>query len=409
MSLFKAPSGGRERLSAGSSNVWERMHTALRSSGGGLSVGPDVAMTHSAVYECVDLIADLVSGFPVDRFRRDAQGIKQPSSARSSVIDNPSVEVDAMNWRRVIVTCWLLRGFAAGLVPEVNGSTGLPSAVELVHPDRIRVERTRRDATSKWFLDNKEVERWPLGPLWVAPGKMMHPGDPVGRSVLEFAANEVGLGLAARKFGSEFFSDGAIPTGLIKGGDMHNEDAGKRIKARFLEAMAGKREPIVMGSDWTYEQIQVKPEESQFLETVKANRAMVASYFRVPPELIGAPSGTGMTYTNMEHRGIDLMRFCVASWVKRMELTLTGLTTRPEFVKLNTDELLRTDTMTRWNVYDKAIRDGVYSVNDVLELEDKPPIGPDGDRRVWPPFRVQLTNPELEEGSDADEGVAADA
>lgn len=408
MSLFKSPAAREAKASIGASNVWERMHAALR---GGLgAVGVDAALTNSAVYECVDLIADLVSGFPVDRFRRDNEGVKVPVTNRTSLVENPSVDTDALNWRRIIVCCWLLRGFAAGLVPDVNRSNGFPTAIELVHPDRVGCSKVRKDAVPQWTLDNKEIDRWPLGPLWIAPGKMMNPGDPVGRSVLEFAAAEIGLGLAARKFGSEFFSDGAIPTGLIKGGDMHSEDAGKRIKARFLEAMGGKREPIVMGSDWSYEQIQVKPEESQFLDTVKANRAMIASYFKVPPELIGAPSGTGMTYTNVEHRGIDLMRFCVAPWVKRMEMTLTALTVRPEFVKLNVDELLRTDAMSRWNIYDKGIRAGVFSVNDVLELEDRKPIGPDGDRRVWPPWRMQLSAPELEGDVDStEEGAPADA
>lgn len=396
MSLFRRTDQPRERRSdVVSRNVWETVHRTLSGSG---AVSPQSALTHSAVYECVDLIADLVSGMPVHRYRRTADG-ERVISTRASVIDKPSTEIDPLNWRRVILVCWLLRGYAAGLVPGT--AVGQPTGIELVHPDRVGAKRVRADAPPEFYLDNQFIERWPKGPLWVAPGKMMNPGDPFGRSILEFASLDIEMGQRARKFASEFFDGAGIPTGLIKGGDMDNVDAGRRVKQRFMDAMGGKREPIVIGSDWEYEQIQVRPEESQFLETIKANRGMVASYFRVPPELIGAPGGTGMTYTNVEHRGIDLMRFCVGSWVLRMEQTLNPLTASPEYVKLEMDSLLRPDSMTRWKVHETTIRMGVNSVNDVRRLEDMPPI-PEGDNYLWPPGRMQLDMPELQDGADSE-------
>lgn len=365
----------------------------------GVPVTEASALTHSAVYECVDLIADLVSTFPVGRFR-NVNGDRVPSTA-PSVIDNPSTDVDDVNWRRIIMVGWLMRGFTPGLITGMRGAQ--PSGLELVDASRVTAERRRQDAPVDWFLDGKPMDRWPAGPLWIADGKRLYASDPTGRSVLEFARAEIGMGLAARQFGADWYRDGGQPAGILKANGEPSPDAAKRIKQRFLDARAGNREPIVIGSDWEYEAIQISPNESQFLDSIKANRATVAGFFKVPPTLIGAPAGTGMTYQNVEHEGIHLVRYCVGPWVVRMERVLSALTPRPEYVKLNMDALLRPDAATRWRIHDTSIRAGVHSVNDVRRTEDEPDIGPDGDRRVWPPWRMQLTADELELGADSEE------
>lgn len=358
----------------------------------------DLALTHSAVYECVDLIADLVAGFPVQRFFRDAAGVRRPAETPAPVISNPSADDDPVNWRRILVCSWLLRGYGAGLATGEDDFR-LPHNIDLIHPDRVTVERVRKDSPVQWRLDGSPIERWPNGPLWVAPGKKISPGDPLGRSVLEFAAMEVGMGLASRKFGADFYTSGGHPTSLIMSDQAVNEDMAKRVKARFLDAVGGNREPVVMGGGWKYEAIQVAPNESQFLETIKANRTIIAGFFKVPPSRIGAPSGDGMTYKNVANDDLSLLKFCIQPWVDRMEVTLNPLTPPGEYVKLNPDSLLRVDALTRATVEERNVKMGKNSINEIRAIEDEPPIE-GGDRYLWPPMRMQLTSIELEEGAD---------
>lgn len=367
-----------------------------------LDVNRDAALTHSAVYECVDLIADLVAGFPVQRFYRDAEGVRRLATDPAPVITSPSTDDDPVNWRRILVVSWLLRGFGAGIASGED-ERRMPKTIELIHPDRVGASRPREDAPWRWMLDGKQIERWPDGPLWVAPGKKLAPGDPLGRSVLQFASVEVGLGLSSRKFGADFFGSGGHPTGMVMTDQAVNEDMATRVKRRFLDAAGGNREPIVMGGGWKYEQIQIAPNESQFLETIKANRTIVAGFFKVPPGRIGAPSGDGMTYKNVAQDDLALLKFCIQPWIDRMEATLNPLTPPGEYVKLNADALLRVDALTRTMIEDRLIKMGKNSVNEIRALEDEPPIE-GGDRYLWPPMRMQLTADELEEGADNESG-----
>jgi HK97 family phage portal protein len=339
----------------------------------------------------------MVSQFPVERIRR--RGRDRLIVSSNSVIDNPSDEIDVVNWRRLIVVSWLLRGFAPGLVPRSAVVDGYPTMVNLIHPDRVTATRDRVDGPLNWYLDGKAMQVFPRGPLWIANGKMLNAWDGVGRSVLEFAREETGLGLAARRYASIFFRDGAHPTGILTNEKPVDRDGARRVKERFLDAMNGTREPAVFGDGWQYKQIQIKPDESQFLETIRANRTMVAGFFRVPPEVIGAPSATGMTYVNVEHRAIDLLRFTIQPWIIRMETTLQAMVPKTQQVRLNTDSLLRTDLSARFRAYDQGIRAGFLSVNDVRFREDMDDID-GGDQYLWPPYRQQLTYDELAHDPD---------
>src|SRR5690554_831429 len=354
---------------------------------GTMPVTNERLLTHSMVYSCVDLLADIVSGFPLDRYKDNPLPEFGPERVEggADMVEDPSSEdiMDAVNWRRLVVVMWLMRGFAPGIVTGINNRyPHIPSGIELIHPDRVGFIRDRPDAPWRYMLDEKEEQLWPRGRLWIANGKMLNPADPVGRSILEFAAVEAQLGMYARQFASDFFQGGGHPTAILKNdkkvSDMGLEEEGaKRVKQRFMDALNGSREPVVMTDGWAYERIQIRPDESQFLATINANRLIVCNYFRVPPQIFGiSPMETSgaITYANAADRGLDMMKFTISPWVKRMELVLNPLTLKNEYVKLDIDDLLRADTKRRYESHGLAIRSGWQSINEVREIEDLPPI-----------------------------------
>lgn len=369
----------------------------------GLPATEQDALTHSAVYQCVNLIANTVAAFPADVYRKDPSGFPTLVTDRRPIVDQPSTEVDPINWRRQVVASWLLRGNAYGLVSGMRGA--YPTGIELVHPDRVSVDRVRPDAPTQFYLDREPIDRWPMGRLWHAPGVVLTPGQPLGMSVLQQAMADVGLGLAARKFASGIFTAGGIPTAVFMNDKPVNEDGSKRVKARVLEAMAGTREPLVMGDGWKYQQISISPEESQFLATTKANKSDVAGYFGVPGEFVGGDKSS-MTYSNVEGRGIDLLRFCINWWVVLMDQALSQLLVRPEYVKLDVDDLLRADMQTRYSSYAEGIRAGFLSPDDVRAREGYKPI-PDGkgDQYNWPPYANKDQNTQQDAAADSTLGA----
>jgi HK97 family phage portal protein len=201
-------------------------------------------------------------------------------------------------------------------------------------------------------------------------------------SPIKYGAQTIGLGLAAQKFGSKWFADGKIPAATLESDQQIDEATAKVLKGRISAALDGNREPLVLGAGLKFTPIQISAEESQFLETIKANADDIARFFfRRPPG-----EGGQVTYANVEARSLDMLTYSVAPWLVRIEKSLTRLRPRPRYVKFNPDALIRVDLSSRYRAHDMAIRSGWKSRDEVRELEDLPPITDGtGGEFLWPP------------------------
>lgn len=359
-------------------------------------VGPDQALRLGAVWRSVNLIADLVAGFPVDEYRR--VGRVREELPPGQIVTDPSPGTLPLDWRRGVLVSWLLRGNAAGIVAATD-SLGYPTTIELAHPDELTI--SRQAGRYHYRLGGREREPWPLGDLWHVPAFTV-PGQRAGLSPIRYAAESIGLGLAVRKFGRDWFEDGAHPTSVLTTDQPVDDDLARLIKRRFMRAVGNRREPVVIGAGLSWSQIQVAPEDSQFLETTRANVADVARYFGMPPELIGGESGGSLTYANVEQRSLDLLTYTISAWVLRLEQSLSALRPRGRYVKLNTDALVRVSLLDRMRAHEIRVRNGLASPNEIRAIEDEPPIPDDddparGDEFVWPPMR----STPLAEGQEA--------
>lgn len=361
----------------------------------GVAASYDGAKTHAAVYACVDLLCRVICTMPVDQYREMAAGGRTEIPA-STLIARPSPEpwMPAMGWRRQVLEPWMLRGYAAGLV--VVERNGWPEQIQIVHPDQV-TWRSRGAGGVEWRLDGKVVGSWwdGTGPLWVAPSMHTTPGLPVGASPLRYAASTISLGLGAQRFGGDWFDNSAHPSGVLGiDADEVNEEQAKQVKARWKQAVAN-RDVAVISKAATYNAIQIAADESQFLETIRANKADVCSFFGVPPESIGASSGDSMTYATVEGRNLGLLTNTVGQWIAWLEASLDLLLPPEDGVKLKPDALLRTSTTSRYTAYEKALRNGFMTPNEVRALEELPAVEA-GDEILWPPYRAFPTEADAE-------------
>ena len=147
------------------------------------------------------------------------------------------------------------------------------------------------------------------------------------------------------------------------------QDRADQLKARWRESYRqGGREIAVLGNGARFQAVTVPPEESQFLETTRANVATIARYFGVQPELIGGESGGSLTYANVEQRALDFLTFGLRPWLVRLEVALSALLSSTTTVKFNAAALVRTDLLTRYQAHESAIRAGWKLRSEVREL-----------------------------------------
>jgi len=345
----------------------------------------ETATSLASVHRAVSLLADFMSTLPVDVFRTGPDGVPVEVERPSQLVTNPSLVVSPRVWRYQLAVSWLIWGNAYGLV-LTRDREGHPTTVEWVDPTSVEVDEPSSLRPPSFRLNGQPVN--PNDFLHV-PGKYVRPGSAIGVAPLDRHKETIGLGLATRRFGADWFDSGAHPSGILKTEQVLSPEQAATIKSRFSRLLGKKREVVALGAGVDYSKVQTAPDESQFIETASASVADIARAFDLPIETLGgAASGSSVTYANREQRAIDMLTMGVDPWLVVLENDVYTDNLPPgQYSKVNRGALLRADAPTRWRIHDQAIRAGLASVNERRRLEDLPPI-PDGDEYLWPPYRA---------------------
>lgn len=335
---------------------------------GAVTVTDATALRHSAVWACRRLRADLISTMPVDVYRRvDGRQVEVP---KPPVLVNPGGE-------RVDITEWLYNtqgdldtcGNTVGVITERDG-VGLPRRIDLASPEDVTV-KVRGGDLAKFRIAGTDYD----------PEHVWHErqytrsGMHVGMSPVAHAAWSIGEYLSAQQFALDWYGAGGVPNAHLK--NTARTLSGKQAaeaKELFMAA-TGTGQPFVTGSDWDYNMIGASSAESSWLAERSASVADIARFFGCPADLIeAAVSGQSVTYANISQRNLQLLIMNLGPAVVRRERALSGLLSRPRYVKLNSNALLRMDSKTRSEMLAGQITSRQLAPSEARELEDRAPF-----------------------------------
>lgn len=331
----------------------------------GVTVTTDAAMRHAALWSSVHLLASTVSTMPVDILGKGAFG------PALNVIRTPSRLVSRREWVYQAMISLLLNGNAYGVV-MARDQNQQPTIIEWADPNVVTVTQIKLFDLPAYRISGQEVDAADIVHLRA----FVRPGSAVGRSPIAYHAEQIGVGLGAQAFGAKWFGDGAHPSAILQNEDQTLDPiVAATVKERFMASLRGRREPVVLGKGWKYQQIQVSANESQFLETMGYTDAQIARIFGPGvAEVLGYETGGSMTYSNREQRTQDLLVFSIQPWLVKFEDAQSKLLPQGMWVKYNFDSLLRADTLTRHQVYQIDRNIGLRSIDEIRALEDEPPL-----------------------------------
>jgi len=341
---------------------------------------PDGAMRHDAVWGCTNKIALSMSMMRPLPYKGPMVGHGQ-----ATALDPPQVLIKPgsdMRMSEFTYAAWvskLLRGNAFGIIAARDGRTMRPSQIELQHPDEMKVRRLQR-ATADQAAGEYEYR---LRGQVVDPATVWHdaiyrmPGSRIGMSVIRYASMATRTGQAAERFGLDYFDGGGHPTAVLtnKNTNKINQEQAQKVKDTFMAALHGSREPVVMGGGWSYQSVQISPEESQFLNTQAVSGEKICRFFGMKPQHLGiAPSGSSLTYANLEDNLADFLTFPMTPWIVEWEEVLSDLTPVGQYVKCDTSPLLRTKFLERMQAYHMMIGSRAFTQDEIRSMEDFPPL-----------------------------------
>jgi HK97 family phage portal protein len=334
---------------------------------GRVSVTNETALRHSAVWACLRLRSNLISTMPVDLYRK--VGGVQVEVPKPPVLINPGGE-------RVGIQEWLYSsqfdldraGNAIGLITARDG-LGFPARIELQAIGDVTVRA--KDGKVRYRIggvEYGEAEVWHEKQYTVS-------GLPVGLSPVAYAAWSIGEYLSIQEFALDWFGNGGVPMAQLKNTGKVLDQRDIQIAKDRFKAATQSRDLFVTGADWEYNLIQAEAAGSSWLEAKSFGIGDIARFFDCPGDLIDAiVTGGNITYANITQRNLQFLIMHLGPAVIRRENALSSLTSRPRFVKLNTDALLRMDPQTRAAMFKTRIESRTLTPNEARELEDLPPL-----------------------------------
>ncbi len=358
----------------------------------GIPINHDSALTYSAIWRSVNLISESIAGLPwgVSQKSINARGRKESTPLMGHPLSNlldlaANDEMDALAFRQTLIA-WALT-WGNGYAEIDRDGAGRPGALWSIEPNRVNVDR---DLSGRLVYDisNGSAPNTVLRPDQMFHLKGLGFDGLVGYSVIGYAAKTVGLGLATEQYGASFYENGAQASMIFEHPNEIGTEGLKNLRESLdseHKGVAKSHKNMILEEGMTAKQITIPQDDAQFIESRKFQNTEVCRWFGVPPHKIFEMEQS--TFNNIEQQNIEFATDALLIWIKRLELEanlkLVSKRNRGKVVtKINLNGLLRGDTEARGNFYTTMSTLGAFTVNDILELEDKNPIGPEGDKHL---------------------------
>ena len=368
----------------------------------GVQVSTDKAMRCATVFACVRILSESIGSVPCKLYRRLDNGGKELAIDHplySLVHDAPNADMSAMTFFETAMAHLTTQGNA--YCPKTVNRKGAVVGLDLLSPMRVEIDRAK-NGRPIYKVRNDDGQ-----PAVFTDEEMVHiPGlawDGLrGLSPIEYMRESIGLALATEEFGARYFSNGtnagAILT-LPDGMRQDNEQTKKFIEdfKRSYAGLGKSHNFLAVPAGMTYSNIGVPPDQAQFLETRRYQKADIASIFRVPLHLIQEHEKSTSWGTGIYQMTLGFVQYTLRPWAVRIEQALNrqllGDSERGRyFFEFNLDALLRGDLDKQGAYFMTAIQNGWLSRNEVREIINKNPV--DGGDEYLVPMNMTIAGAE---------------
>lgn len=367
----------------------------------GKRVSEDSALKVSAVCAATRIISETLASLPFNTleqvdYRTQNKAIDHPLYRILHDIPNP--EQDSMTWfdqQTAFIVNW------GNCYAEIQRFDGEIVALWPIHPSRIPLRNITRNPTdpSDWHSivvgkpgeivywvknDDGTVTPIPKVDMLHVPGVLSSNGI-TGQSIVQLAANSIGIGMATEEHAGALFKNGAVSNIALTSPTKVSQATAERLRKQWQDTFAGVSnhyKTLLLEEGVTPAPINMNPEETQLILARQFSVTEIARWYRLPPHLLADLSRS--TFANIEAENLSFVVHSMLPWIARWERALyrqlltTSEKARYRF-RFNVNGLLRGDTAARAQFYQVMFNLGAFSPNDIRAREDENPI-PGGDQ-----------------------------
>ena len=360
-------------------------------------VTDDTAMKLSAVWQCVAIISGDIKSLPWGVYeKRDGKRIRRSDHAVDGLLSTePNPEMDSATFRETMQIQRELKGNAYAEIER--DYLGEPIALWILDADLVRPTRTVQGALYYEYRQGSKTRQ--ILPENLLHIKGMSMDGITGMSVIQYARETIGAGLAIARTGNTIFANGLRPSAVFTHPNKLEDKARSNLRssiAALYQGSANTGRPILLEEGMKVEKWSITPEEAQFLQSREFNIQDIARWFGVKAYKLGILQRE--THTNIYQNAKEHVEGCIMPRCTSWEMEVKRKLFRPEergtlYTKFDFRGLLRVSPTERADYYRKMADMGAYSINDILEKEDEDPLPEElGEIRLVPLNYEPLSN-----------------
>lgn len=337
------------------------------------------ALSLSAVWMAIKMISGDCSKVPLKVYERLAAGGKRPDTAHQlwSLVGEdgqPNEETTALElWRRYYASALL---YENGYIWIDRDDLGRIHGLYNLPPDRTSSMRVRGKL---WYVTEVNGGLEPLPAEDVLHLRGLAFAADSCPSFLEQARHDFGLAIAARKFTSKFFANGAHHGGILQVPPGTTKEARDKVeKALEQRTLSNGFRTMVLRDGYRWFSTTVDPENAETIALDDQLTRHVARWFMLNPARLGVKDS--VSYNSEEHARRDYFDVTLSYWLSANQAECNAkLRTEQEkqtgsrVLRYQVSRLLWTDTATLMSLAAQGIPIGVFSPDEVRNWFDLNP------------------------------------
>jgi HK97 family phage portal protein len=347
-------------------------------------VTPETALTFSAVYGSVRVIAETIAQLPLNYYIKtdDGRQIYVDSPLQVLVNNEPNTYQTKYVFFETLINTLILYGNAYAYIERDN--KGNPISLYCLHPDDIRV----RMIDGSLIYTHKKAN--------YDQSQIIHIPDMTldgytGISRITQARDNIALGISAQNYGKNLYESNCRVTGVLKHPSTLGPDAIKTLSDQWHRAYHtgynGQFKTAILEENMDFKSIQLNPLDSAYLSSREFSIQEISRIMRVPPYKLAELSRA--TFSNIEHQSQEFLSDCIIPLLTKIEQEFNkklifenqkGKT----YFEHNVNAFLRGDANSRADYYSKLFNLGVLSRNEIRLKENMNKIKDGGDEYFVP-------------------------
>ncbi|MDX0765758.1 phage portal protein [Sinorhizobium medicae] len=325
-----------------------------------IEIKRDVVLSNPTDFACRTLIASDVAKLPIKLMERDKAGVWSETSntAYSPVLRKPNNFQNRMQF----MEAWVISKLQTGNTVILKQRDGRGVVKKLYVLDWGLVTPLVSESGAVFYQLSADNLAGIEQNVTVPASEIIHDRyncffhPLIGLSPI-FAGGLAAIqGLAIQKDSTTFFQNGAQPGGILTAAGAISDETAERLKEHWDTNFAGDNsgKVAVLGDGLKYEPMKAKAVDTQLIEQLKWTAQTICSTYHVPPYKVGV--GELPSYDNIQALNVEYYSQCLQVLIEAIELCLDeGLSTGENLgTQLDTDNLLRMDSVTQMEVLERA-------------------------------------------------------